>query len=314
MPVPIIIDCDPGHDDAVAIMLAAGDPAIDLLAITTVAGNQVVEKTTLNARGICTAAGITDVPIAAGCARPLVQPLYVADDVHGESGMDGPSFGAPTVDVVPEHAVDLMYRILTGHPEPVTLVPTAPLTNIALLLTRYPDVTAHIREIVLMGGSTERGNRTPAAEFNIYVDPEAADIVLRSGLPVTMCGLNVTHQALATPDVLARLEGLGTPLGRICAELMTFFASTYRRLWGFEAPPLHDPVAVARVIDPAIVHCVDAGVAVELRGEHTRGATVVDLHQYLDRPVNARVAVTLDQEKFWDRVIGAVDMLGKRAG
>ncbi|MGW1882479.1 nucleoside hydrolase [Streptomyces sp. NPDC001970] len=314
MPVPIIIDCDPGHDDAVAILLAAGDPAIDLLAITTVAGNQVVEKTTLNARRICTAAGITDVPIAAGCAQPLVQPLYVAADVHGDSGMDGPRFGEPTVDAVPEHAVDLMYRILTGHPEPVTLVPTAPLTNIALLLTRYPDAAAHIREIVLMGGSTERGNRTPAAEFNIYVDPEAADIVFRSGVPVTMCGLNVTHQALATPDVLARLDGLGTELGRICVELMTFFAATYRRLWGFEAPPLHDPVAVARVIDPSIVRCVEASVAVELHGRHTRGATVVDLHQYLDRPVNAQVAVDLDGEKFWDRVVAAVDTLGKREG
>ncbi|MER6997649.1 nucleoside hydrolase [Streptomyces sp. NPDC000410] len=314
MPVPIIIDCDPGHDDAVAILLAAGDPAIDLLAITTVAGNQVLEKTTLNARRICTVAGITDVPIAAGCARPLVQPLIVADDVHGASGMDGPRFGEPTVEIVPEHAVDLMHRLLTGHPEPVTLVPTAPLTNIALLLTRHPDVAEHIREIVLMGGSTERGNRTPAAEFNIYADPEAADIVFRSGLPLTMCGLNVTHQALATPDVLARLDGLDTELGRICAELMTFFASTYRRLWGFEAPPLHDPVAVARVIDPEIVHCADASVAVELHGTHTRGATVVDLHQYLDRPVNARVAVALDRKKFWDRVIGAVDTLGRSRG
>ncbi|NUL30376.1 nucleoside hydrolase [Streptomyces lunaelactis] len=312
MPVPIIIDCDPGHDDAIAIMLAAGDPAIDLLAITTVAGNQTVEKTTLNARRVCTVAGITGVPIAAGCAQPLVQPLLVADDVHGDSGMDGPQFAEPTVDVVPEHAVDLMYRILTEHPEPVTLVPTAPLTNIALLLTRYPDAAEHIREIVLMGGSTERGNRTPAAEFNIHVDPEAADIVFRSGVPVTMCGLNVTHQALATPEVLARLEGLGTELGRTCAQLMTYFAATYRRLGGSAPPPLHDPVAVARVIDPAIVHCVDASVAVELRGQHTRGATVVDLHQYLDRPVNARVAVTLEPEMFWDRVIAAVEVLGKR--
>lgn len=313
MPVPIIIDCDPGHDDALAIILAAGDPAIDLLAITTVAGNQTVEKTTLNARRVCTVAGITDVPIAAGCARPLVQPLLVADDVHGDSGLDGPQFAEPTMDVVPEHAVDLMHRILTGHPQPVTLVPTAPLTNIALLLTRHPDSAAHIREIVLMGGSTGRGNRTPAAEFNIYVDPEAADIVFRSGVPVTMCGLNVTHQALATAEVLARFEALGTELGRTCAQLMTYFASTYRQLWGFESPPLHDPVAVARVIDPAIVHCVDASVAVELRGQHTRGATVVDLHQYLDRPVNARVAVTLESELFWDRVIAAVEALGKRA-
>ncbi|MFI8105833.1 nucleoside hydrolase [Streptomyces sp. NPDC086023] len=310
MGVPIIIDCDPGHDDALAIMLAAGDPAVDLLAITTVAGNQTLEKTTLNARRVCTVAGITDVPVAAGCDRPLVAPLRTAGDVHGESGLDGPRFPEPTVDAVPEHAVELMRRLLTEHPEPVTLVPTAPLTNIALLLTRYPEVRGRIREIVLMGGSTERGNRTPAAEFNVHVDPEAADIVFRSGVPVTMCGLNVTHQALATPDVLARLEGLGTELGRTCVELMTFFAGTYRRLYGFAAPPLHDPVAVARVIDPAIVHCVEAGVTVELRGEYTRGATVVDLHGYLGRPPNARVALTLDRDLFWDRLVNAVATLG----
>ncbi|MEV6579957.1 nucleoside hydrolase [Streptomyces sp. NPDC051582] len=312
MPVPIIIDCDPGHDDALAIMLAAGDPAVDLLAITTVAGNQTLAKTTLNARRVCTVAGITGVPIAAGCARPLVQALSVADDVHGASGLDGPRFPEPTVDVVAEHAVDLMHRILTRHPEPVTLVPTAPLTNIALLLTRHPDAARRIREIVLMGGSTERGNRTPAAEFNIQADPEAADIVFRSGVPLTMCGLNVTHQALATPAIVARFERLGTELGQICAELLTFFGSTYRTLWGFRDPPLHDPVAVARVLDPAIVHCVDANVVVELQGRYTRGATVVDLHGYTGRPVNAQVALTLECGPFWDRMVAAVEALGNR--
>ncbi|MEV4335005.1 nucleoside hydrolase [Streptomyces sp. NPDC049597] len=313
MSVPLIIDCDPGHDDALALMLAAADPAVDLLAVTTVAGNQTVEKTTLNARRVFTVAGITGVPLAAGCAGPLMQPLTVADDVHGTSGLDGPQFPAPAVDVVPEHAVELMHRVLTGHPEPVTLVPTGPLTNVALLLTRYPDAAAHIREIVFMGGSTERGNRTPAAEFNVHVDPEAAHIVLTSGVPVTMCGLNVTHQALATPAVLARLEALGTELAGICVELLTYFASTYRRLWGFSAPPVHDPVAVARVIDPSTVRCVDAHVAVELCGRYTRGATVVDLHGYTGRPVNAQVAVNLDADRFWDRVIAAVDALGRRA-
>lgn len=312
MPVPIIIDCDPGHDDALAIMLAAGDPAVDLLAVTTVAGNQTLEKTTLNALRVCTVAGITDVPVAAGCDRPLVQPLSVADDVHGASGLDGPMFPQPTVDVVPEHAVDLIHRVLAEHPGPVTLVPTAPLTNIALLLTRYPQDASRIREIVLMGGSTERGNRTPAAEFNILTDPEAADIVFRCGVPVTMCGLNVTHQALATPEVVARFEGLDTPLGRTCAELLTFFGSTYRALWGFPSPPLHDPVAVARVIDPELVHCVDAQVVVELHGRYTRGATVVDLHPSADRPANARAALTLETGPFWDRMVAAVAALGAR--
>jgi inosine-uridine nucleoside N-ribohydrolase len=303
---PIILDCDPGHDDAIAIMLAAGDPAVDLLAITTVAGNQTLGKTTLNALRVCTLAGVHDVPVAAGCARPLTRPLQVAEDVHGESGLDGPRFGEPTARAVGEHAVDLMHRILHGHPEPVTLVPTGPLTNVALLLTRYPEDTARIREIVLMGGSTERGNVGPYAEFNVFVDPEAAAIVFGSGVPVTMCGLNVTHQALVTPDVLVRLEALGGELGPVCAELMTFFASTYRKLWGFEAPPLHDPVAVARVIDPSLVECVDAHVAIEVAGELTRGATVVDLPGYLGLAPNAKVAVGLDVPRFWDRLVAAL--------
>ncbi|ANW21611.1 nucleoside hydrolase [Streptomyces clavuligerus] len=311
-PVPIVLDCDPGHDDAIALLLAAGDPAVDLLAITTVAGNQTVEKTTLNALRVCTVAGITDVPVAAGCARPLVRAPIVAGDVHGESGLDGPRFGEPRVRAVPEHAVELTRRVLTEHPEPVTLVPTGPLTNIALLLTRYPECASSIREIVLMGGSAGRGNRTPAAEFNILADPEAADIVFRSGLPVTMCGLDVTHQALATDEVVARLAALGTEPARMCVELIAFFADTYRRLWGFPCPPVHDPVAVARVADPSIVRCVDAHVVVELRGEYTRGATVVDLDGFPDRPVNARVAMELDSGRFWDRVIAAVERLGRR--
>jgi inosine-uridine nucleoside N-ribohydrolase len=306
---PIIHDCDPGHDDAIAIMLAAGDPAVDLLAITTVAGNQTLAKTTLNALRVCTLAGIHDVPVAAGCARPLSRPLQVAVDVHGESGLDGPRFGDPTVQAVDEHAVDLMHRVLQEQPEPVTMVPTGPLTNVALLLTRYPEDSARIREIVLMGGSTERGNVNPYAEFNIYVDPEAAAIVFGSGVPVTMCGLNVTHQALVTPDVVARLEAIGGDLGPVCAELMMFFASTYRRLFGFEAPPLHDPVAVARVIDPSLVECVDAHVAIEVSGEYTRGATVVDLYGYLNKAPNAKVAVGLDVPRFWDRLIAALENL-----
>jgi inosine-uridine nucleoside N-ribohydrolase len=306
---PIILDCDPGHDDAIAIMLAAGDPAVELLAITTVAGNQTLEKTTLNALRVCTLAGIHDVPVAPGCARPLTQPLRIADDVHGETGLDGPRFGEPAVQALDEHAVDVMHRLLQDHPEPVTIVPTGPLTNIALLLTRYPEDGPRIREIVLMGGSTERGNVTPYAEANIYVDPEAAAIVFGSGVPVTMCGLNVTHQALVTPDVVARLEALGGELGPVCAELMTFFGSTYRALWGFEAPPLHDPVAVARVIDPSLVECVEAHVAIEVAGAHTRGATVVDLHGYLGATPNAKVAVGLDVPRFWDRLVDALGNL-----
>jgi purine nucleosidase/pyrimidine-specific ribonucleoside hydrolase len=313
MAIPVVLDCDPGHDDAVAIMLAAADPRVQLLAITTVAGNQTLDKTTLNARRVCTVAGIRDVPIAAGCERPLVADLRVGEYVHGESGLDGPTFGEPTVPLAAEHAVDLTRRLLLDHPEPVTLVPVGPLTNIAVLLRHHPEVIPRIREIVVMGGSTERGNITPYAEFNIAVDPEAADIVFRSGVPVTLCGLNISHQALVTPDVVARLRELDTPLAVTCVELMTFFGARYRQLWGFAAPPLHDPVAVARVIDPDVVECVSTHVAIELTGAHTRGATVIDLHDLSGEPPNARVGVGLRRDAFWDLVVEAVRVLGRRA-
>jgi purine nucleosidase/pyrimidine-specific ribonucleoside hydrolase len=309
--VPVILDCDPGHDDAFAILLAAQHPAVDLLAITTVAGNQTLEKTTLNARRVATAAGLNDVPIAAGCDRPLRGPLHVAADVHGESGLDGPSFGEPTVDVVGEHAVELMRRLILDHPEPVTVVPTGPLTNIATLLRDHPEVRPRIRAIVFLGGSSERGNITPYAEFNVFVDPEAADVVIRSGLPVTMCGLNITHQALATPEVLARLEALGSDLARVCVDLLRFFGATYRDLFGLESPPLHDPIAVARVAVPDVVRCVRAPVVVELQGAHTRGATVVDLHERTAGGDIIEVATRLDVPAFWNLVIGAVDALGQ---
>ncbi|GLY49626.1 nucleoside hydrolase [Lentzea sp. NBRC 102530] len=300
MPTPVVLDCDPGHDDAIAILLAAGSPEIDLRAITTVAANQTLDKVTSNAQRLCTAAGIS-VPIARGSAQPLVRPLHVAEDIHGESGMDGPAFGEVTVGVVPEHAIDLMHAHM-----PATLVATGALTNVALYLLRHGP--SAVREIVLMGGSTERGNTTPYAEFNIYVDPEAAAIVFASGVPITMIGLNVTHQALVTPEIVTQLNALG-PLGRICGDLMTFFATTYRDVFGFAAPPLHDPVAVARVIDPALVTCVEAFVGIETTGTFTRGATVVDLHGRLGRAPNARVAVGLDVDGFFDLVLDAVRRL-----
>jgi inosine-uridine nucleoside N-ribohydrolase len=309
MATPVLLDCDPGHDDALAIILAAANPAIDLLGITTVAGNQTLAKTTLNARRICTAAGLTSVPIAAGRDRPLHGPLQVGDNIHGESGLDGPAFGEPTVPVQPVGAVEFIRWTLAAADQPVTLIPTGPLTNIAALLLAHPEAAAQIREIVLMGGSTERGNTTPYAEFNIHTDPEAADIVFRSGLPVTMVGLNVTHQALATPDVLDRITAIGTPLARICADLLTFFAGRYRQVFGFESPPLHDPVAVARVIDPTIVTTTHANVTVELTSPLTRGATVTDLHHVTPRAPNTQVATALNTPHFWHLITTAIATL-----
>jgi purine nucleosidase len=307
---PTILDCDPGHDDMVAILLAAADPGIDLLAITTVAGNGTLERTTHNARAICGLAGIRDVPVAAGAAGPLVGALRTAPHVHGESALEGAELGGAPVPLAGEHAVDLMARLLRESAEPVTLIPTGPLTNVALLLRTHPELAERVREIVLMGGSTGAGNIEPLAEFNIHVDPEAADAVFTSGLPVTMCGLDVTHQALATEEVLERLRALGTPLADTVVRLLGFFRDRYRDIWGLPAPPLHDPVAVARVVDPELVRCEEAHVAVELHGTHTRGATVCDRFGVLGRTPNAQVAVELEVEGFWDLIVAAVDRLG----
>jgi inosine-uridine nucleoside N-ribohydrolase len=310
MGIPVLLDCDPGHDDALAILLAAASPEIDLLGITTVAGNQTLPKTTLNARRVCTAAGITSVPIAAGRAQPLHGRLRPAADIHGETGLDGPAFSVPTVSAETVGAAEFSRRVILGANQPVTVIATGPLTNVAVLLLAHPEVAGGLREIVVMGGSTERGNVTPYAEFNVYTDPEAADVVVGSGLPVTLCGLNVTHLALATGDVLDRISALGTPLARICVDLLTFFASRYRQVFGFDAPPVHDPVAVARVVNPGVVTTVEANVEVELLGTHTRGATVIDLHEVTGRPVNARVAVGLDVDRFWELMVTAIAALG----
>jgi purine nucleosidase len=310
MPRKVILDCDPGHDDAMAILLAHGNPEIELVAITTVAGNQTVDKTTLNARRVCTVAGIRDVPVAAGCDRPLTRPLQTAGYIHGETGLDGPAFGDPTVPLDPRHAVDLIIELLMQSDGEITLVPTAPLTNIAVAVRKEPRIVSKVKEVVLMGGAYTRGNATPAAEFNIGVDPEAAAIVFRAGWPLTMVGLDLTHQALATPAVLGRIGALGTPIARIAVQLMEFFRETYRRHAGFDSPPVHDPCAVARVIDPAVVECVDAFVAVETRGEWSSGMTVTDFSGRLGRPSNVRVATRLDVNGFWNLMIDALDRIG----
>jgi purine nucleosidase/pyrimidine-specific ribonucleoside hydrolase len=308
-PTPVVLDCDPGHDDMVAILLAAGSPALDLRAITTVGGNGRLEQTTRNALLTCTHAGIRDVPVAAGCAEPLLGTPQTASAVHGASGLDGAELGEPDVPLDPRHGVDLIADVLREATQPVTIIPTGPLTNVALLLRRHPELRESIGAIVLMGGAIATGNWRPLAEFNIWVDPEAAHVVFSSGLPVTMCGLDVTHQALATDDVLDDLRAVGSPLATLVVDLLGFFADRYKSLWGFPAAPVHDPVAVARVIDPAIVGCVEANVVVELHGEHTRGATVVDRFGVTGRAPNAQVALELDHTRFWALVVDAVRTL-----
>jgi purine nucleosidase len=308
MPRKIILDCDPGHDDAMAILLAHGNPEIELLAITTVAGNQTLDKTSLNARRVCTVAGI-HVPVAAGCDRPLTRELKTAGYIHGESGLDGPAFGEPTVPLDPRHAVDLIIELLMTSRGDITLVPTGPLTNIAMAVRKEPRIVPKVQEVILMGGAYTRGNTTPAAEFNIYVDPEAAAIVFTAGWPLTMVGLDLTHQALATPAVLQRLGALGTPVANIAVQLMEFFRETYRRNAGFDSPPVHDPCAVALVIDAHVMQCVDALVTIETRGEFTSGMTVTDFSGRLGQK-NARVATKLDVDRFWDLMVDAIGRIG----
>lgn len=302
----IILDCDPGHDDAIAILLARGCPDVELLAITTVAGNQSLDKTTLNARRICTVANIYDVPIYAGCDRPLMRPLMVAADIHGVSGLDGPKWEEPDVKTADEHAVDYLVRTLMRSDGDITLVPTGPLTNIAMAVRREPRIVKYVREIVLMGGAYTRGNVTPAAEFNMRVDPEAAAIVFEAGWPLTMVGLDATHQATVPQRVLDEIGAMETNLSHVVVEMLQFFRDRYRQVEGFEDPPIHDPCAVARVACPDIVNVKDAFVVVETHGEWTAGMTVTDFRDQLGQPKNARVATRVDSDALWRLMIEAI--------
>lgn len=310
----IILDCDPGHDDAIAIVLAHGSPEIELLALTTVAGNQTLAKVTHNALVMATVCGITDVPIAAGADRPLVRPPRTAPSIHGETGLDGPDLPEPTVTLDPRHAVDLIIGTVLAHdPGSVTLVPIGPLTNIALAARRCPEIVGRVAGVVLMGGGHTKGNATAAAEFNILCDPEAAHIVFTAGWPVTQIGLDLTHQALATDDVVARIAAVGTPLAGFLRDVLVTFGENYRAAHGFSAPPVHDPCAVARVIDPAVLTTRAAHVDVELTGTHTTGMTVTDFRGRDGAALDTQVAIELDTERFWALVVDAVAAIGDPA-
>ncbi|MFH5821755.1 nucleoside hydrolase [Georgenia sp. AZ-5] len=307
-PRTIVLDCDPGHDDAIALLLAAGHPGAEIAAITTVGGNQTLEKVTGNALAVATVAGLDGVVVAAGCDRPLVRDAVLTDPrTHGASGLDGPELPEPTVPLDPRHGVDVIVETVMSHPaRTVTLVPTGPLTNIATALRREPAIAARVAEVVLMGGGYSKGNVTAAAEFNIYTDPEAAHVVFSAPWRVTMVGIDLTHQALATPDVVERFRTLGTTAGRFVVDLLDFFGPAYRAKQGFPAPPVHDACAVARVLDPGVMAVRQAHVDVELRGEHTTGMTVTDFAGRDGRALEHLVATELDVPRFWDLVVGGI--------
>ncbi len=303
---PIVLDCDPGHDDAIALLLALASPEVELLGVTTTYGNQTLEKTTANALRVLELVGRTDVPVAAGAERPLERELAVAAHVHGESGLDGPALPPAETAPVADDAVAFMAGCVRSAERLVTLVPTGPLTNVA----RYLDTHGAdgIERIVLMGGSITEGNITPAAEFNVWCDPEAAQRVFSSGLDVTMIGLDVTHKAILGPAEEERFRAAGR-IGVFVAELNAFFSRYHRRTYGWDGAPIHDAVAVAHVIRPGLVETRFRNVEIEVESELCRGRTVVDLWERTDRAPNAQVGASLDTETFFDLLVERIASL-----
>ncbi|CAN5268384.1 nucleoside hydrolase [soil metagenome] len=307
----IILDCDPGHDDAIALILAHGSPEIELVAVTTVHGNQTIEKVTRNALAIARIAGITGIPFAAGAHRPLVRTAEVAESIHGASGLDGPELPQPLFAPDPRHAVDLIIDTIMAAPaQTITLVPTGALTNIALAVRKEPRIASLVKEVVLMGGGYHVGNWSAAAEFNIVIDPEAAHIVFNESWKLTMVGLDVTHQALATPEVVAAIAAVGTAPARFVVELLDFFGTTYRNAQGFEHPPVHDPCAVALVIDPSVMTVVRVPLDIELAGTLTLGMTVADFRTEAPEECTTHAATALDVPRFWDLIVDALVRIG----
>ncbi|MFM5355730.1 pyrimidine-specific ribonucleoside hydrolase RihA [Aeromonas veronii] len=304
MALPVILDCDPGHDDAIALILALASPELDVLAVTTSAGNQTPDKTLNNTLRILTLLGRDDIPVAAGAPKPLARELIIADNVHGESGLDGPKLPDPAFVPQAMTGIELMARCLRESPQPVTLVPTGPLTNIALLLAAHPELKGKIARIVLMGGAAGAGNWTPAAEFNIYVDPEAADMVFKSGIPITMCGLDVTHEAQVMDEDIERVRAITNPVAQCVAGLLDFFMIYHRDpKWGFAGAPLHDPCTIAWLLAPELFHGVECRVDIETSGGHTVGMTVVDRYGLTGKPANALVLLGLDRPGFIDLLV-----------
>jgi inosine-uridine nucleoside N-ribohydrolase len=310
--VKMVVDCDPGHDDAVAILFAARH--CDLLAVTTVHGNASLENTTRNALAIVELAGI-DVPVAAGHASGLVHGTVDATDIHGKSGLDGADIPAPTRAPIDAHAVDVLIDLASRHREELVIAPVGPLTNIASALKREPRLARWVREFSIMGGSTTLGNITPAAEFNIYADPEAAHVVFASGVPIRMAGYNVTRVTGFNAADIARMRQAGRRTAGVIADLMDHYLRRQKDVFGLDVAPMHDVCAVVPYLDETLVSYVSTNVQVELEGRLTRGMTVCDMRgmragaaQTIQRagPANARVAVASDARRLIDLVVDAI--------
>jgi pyrimidine-specific ribonucleoside hydrolase len=308
--IPFILDCDPGHDDALALIVGLARPELELRAVTTVAGNAGLRETTRNALRVLTLVGRTDIPVAAGASGPLLRPLQIASNVHGASGLEGADLPEPAFDARPEGAIELMRSTILGADEPVAIAAVGPLTNVALLLRLHPELVDRIASIRIMGGAITEGNTTASAEFNIWQDPEAARVVLECGRPVTLMTLDVTHEALFATADLARLDSLGTRVGSVFADLLRYFSRFHAERYGWDGAPIHDAVAVAHLAVPDLVRTVPYRVDVETTSELTRGRTVVDIHGLTGRPPNADVGLTIDRSRFIDLLVDAVATIG----
>lgn len=299
-PRPLIIDCDPGVDDAIALLLALAAPdAFDLLGITTVAGNVPLALTTANARRICDLAQRPEVPVYGGCPRPLLRSLTTAEEIHGVTGLQGADLPEPTLPLPAQHAVAFLIEQLTTTSVPITLATLGPLTNLAVALIQCPGIAQGIDQVVMMGGSLGGGNITPAAEFNVYVDPHAAKVVVDAGLPLTMIGLDVTHQVVTTPDRLMALENLGTPVGQAAAGMLRYYGQLDVERHGLAAPPLHDPCVIAYLLRPDLFAGRPMRLAVETEGSLCLGRTVANAYPTAAAPANATVIETVDAEGFY---------------
>jgi purine nucleosidase len=299
----ILIDTDPGHDDAMALLLALASPdEIEVLAVTTVAGNVPLERTTANALKVLELAGRTDVPVVPGSRRPLVKDLFTAEYIHGKTGMDGPELPDPATAPATGHGVDRIVEVLRAEPAgTVTVCTLGPMTNLAAALQRAPDVAPRIARVVAMGGGVfEGGNVTPAAEFNIFVDPHAADVVFRSGVPITLVPLDTTHRCLSTRDRIERFRSLGTRVGQVTAEWLDFFERFDVQKYGSDGGPLHDPCVIAWLIRPALFQGRDCNVTIETASPLTVGMTVTDWWQVTGRPHNAFVTREVDADGYFD--------------
>lgn len=298
----IIIDTDPGQDDAVAILLALASPEeIDVLGIVAVAGNVGLNQNARNALKVAELSGHPDVPVYAGCARPMMRPLVTAEHVHGQTGLDGPDLPEPRIALQETHGVDFLIETLRGHePGTVTLCALGPLTNIAMALVKAPDIAGRIAGIVLMGGAYfEVGNITPAAEFNIYVDPEAADVVFKCGAPIVVMPLDVTHQMLSTPERIAAFRAIGNRSGAAVADMLNFSERFDLKKYGWAGAPLHDPCVTAYLIAPEIFEGRLCNVEIETASALTRGMTVADYWHVTDRPRNATFIRNGDADAFY---------------